>query len=40
MTMHGVVTNYAGLLALRILLGLFEAGFFPGAVYLCVSEIL
>lgn len=37
MTMHGVVTNYAGLLALRILLGVFEAGFFPGAVYLCVS---
>ena len=35
MTMHGVVTNYAGLLALRILLGVFEAGFFPGAVFLC-----
>ena len=30
MTMHGVITNYAGLLALRILLGVFEAGFFPG----------
>lgn len=39
MTMHGVVTNYAGLLALRILLGVFEAGFFPGAVYLCVSAV-
>jgi hypothetical protein len=58
MTMHGVVSNYAGLLALRskcesedpeahqdhfanshllhtVLLGVFEAGFFPGAVYLC-----
>lgn len=36
MTMHGVVQNWATLLALRILLGVFEAGFFPGAVYLCV----
>lgn len=31
MTMHGVVNNFGGLLALRILLGVFEAGFFPGA---------
>lgn len=36
MTLHGVVSNYAGILALRLLLGVFEAGFFPGAVYLCV----
>lgn len=35
MTLHGVVSNFGGLLALRILLGVFEAGFFPGAVYLC-----
>jgi MFS family permease len=35
MTLHGVVKNFAGLLAVRILLGVFEAGFYPGAVYLC-----
>ncbi|KAF2177429.1 putative MFS transporter [Zopfia rhizophila CBS 207.26] len=35
MTMTGVVQNFAGLLVTRILLGVFEAGFFPGAVYLC-----
>ncbi|OTA22046.1 hypothetical protein BTJ68_14650 [Hortaea werneckii EXF-2000] len=34
MTLHGVVNNYARILVLRILLGVFEAGFFPGAVYL------
>ena len=31
MTMMGLVTNYAGLMALRFLLGLAEAGLFPGA---------
>ncbi|CAN9417370.1 unnamed protein product [Alternaria alternata] len=35
MTSMGVVKNFAGLLATRILLGVFEAGFFPGAIYLC-----
>jgi MFS family permease len=35
MTMHGVVKNFGELLAVRILLGAFEAGFYPGAVYLC-----
>src|SRR6478609_273463 len=35
MTMHGVVKNFGELLAVRILLGTFEAGFYPGAVYLC-----
>ncbi|KKO98342.1 inner membrane transport protein yfaV [Trichoderma harzianum] len=35
MTMHGVVRNFGGLLAVRLLLGVFEAGFYPGAVYLC-----
>ncbi|KAH8177287.1 major facilitator superfamily protein [Sarocladium implicatum] len=35
MTLHGVVQNFGGLLAVRLLLGIFEAGFFPGAVYLC-----
>ncbi|KAF4126161.1 MFS transporter [Geosmithia morbida] len=35
MTLHGVVQNFGGLLAVRLLLGTFEAGFFPGAVYLC-----
>lgn len=35
MAMHGVVQNFAGLLSVRLLLGVFEAGFYPGAVYLC-----
>ncbi|KAH7353168.1 major facilitator superfamily domain-containing protein [Pyrenochaeta sp. MPI-SDFR-AT-0127] len=35
MTMMGVVKNFTGLLITRILLGVFEAGFFPGAIYLC-----
>lgn len=30
----GLVNNYQGLYAMRILLGLFEAGLFPGCVYL------
>ncbi|KAI8629911.1 major facilitator superfamily domain-containing protein [Xylariaceae sp. FL1651] len=34
MLSHGFVKNY-GQLAVRILLGTFEAGFFPGALYLC-----
>ncbi|KAJ5817122.1 major facilitator superfamily domain-containing protein [Penicillium robsamsonii] len=35
MTLTGVVRNFAGLMVTRILLGVFESGFFPGAVYLC-----
>ncbi|KAJ5556682.1 hypothetical protein N7494_000597 [Penicillium frequentans] len=35
MTLTGVVKNFGGLLAMRLLLGIFEAGFFPGSVYLC-----
>ncbi|KAL8310287.1 hypothetical protein RB597_010216 [Gaeumannomyces tritici] len=35
MTLHGVVRNFGGLLAARLLLGAFESGFYPGAVYLC-----
>lgn len=35
MTLHGVVQNFGGLTAVRFLLGVFEAGFYPGAVYLC-----
>ncbi|KAJ5664678.1 hypothetical protein N7462_011491 [Penicillium macrosclerotiorum] len=35
MTLTGVVQNFGGLVAVRIMLGVFEAGFFPGAVYLC-----
>ncbi|KAI9043582.1 putative MFS transporter [Aspergillus affinis] len=35
MTLTGVVKNFAGLMVTRVLLGAFEAGFFPGAVYLC-----
>lgn len=34
MTCTGVVKNFAGLVATRVLLGITEAGFFPGAVYL------
>lgn len=34
MTLMGVVQNFAGLCATRFFLGLFEAGFFPGAIYL------
>ncbi|KAF5323566.1 hypothetical protein D9611_005788 [Ephemerocybe angulata] len=33
MTLHGIVKNYHGLLALRLLLGLTEAGLYPGVVY-------
>ncbi|KAL2832293.1 major facilitator superfamily domain-containing protein [Aspergillus pseudoustus] len=35
MTLTGVVRNFGGLVAMRLLLGIFEAGFFPGSVYLC-----
>lgn len=35
MTLHGVVKNFAGLLVVCLLLGIFDAGFNPGAVYLC-----
>ncbi|KAI0170077.1 major facilitator superfamily domain-containing protein [Pestalotiopsis sp. NC0098] len=34
MTLSGVVQSYAGLCITRVLLGVFEAGFFPGAIYL------
>ncbi|KAI4693049.1 uncharacterized protein J4E88_001420 [Alternaria novae-zelandiae] len=30
----GLITNFGGLLAMRLLLGLFEAGLFPGCLYL------
>ncbi|KKA25867.1 MFS transporter [Rasamsonia emersonii CBS 393.64] len=32
MTLHGVVHNFGSLLTLRLLMGAFEAGFFPAAV--------
>ncbi|KAI1842384.1 hypothetical protein JX266_011425 [Neoarthrinium moseri] len=35
MTTTGLVTNFGGLMAVRVLLGIFEAGFFPAAIYLC-----
>ncbi|KAF9889260.1 hypothetical protein FE257_007573 [Aspergillus nanangensis] len=35
MTCTGVVKNFGGIMATRVLLGIFEAGFFPGAIYLC-----
>jgi hypothetical protein len=34
MTLTGVVKNFGGLLATRFLLGVFEAGFFPGAIWI------
>ncbi|KAL3448371.1 major facilitator superfamily domain-containing protein [Aspergillus insuetus] len=34
MTCMGVVKNFQGLVACRVILGIFEAGFFPGAVYI------
>ncbi|KAK4235575.1 major facilitator superfamily domain-containing protein [Achaetomium macrosporum] len=37
MTCTGFVQNFSGLVAVRFLLGLFEAGFFPGAILL-ISE--
>ncbi|KLO13925.1 MFS general substrate transporter [Schizopora paradoxa] len=33
MTLHGIVTNYGGLIALRVLLGLFESGLYPGIAF-------
>ncbi|OJJ55945.1 hypothetical protein ASPSYDRAFT_80621 [Aspergillus sydowii CBS 593.65] len=33
-TLTGVVQNFAGLCAVRVLLGIFESGFFPGAIWL------
>ncbi|KAI5927851.1 putative MFS transporter [Camillea tinctor] len=35
MTLHGVVHNFAGLTTVRFVLGILEAGFYPGAIYLC-----
>ncbi|KAJ6184196.1 hypothetical protein N7519_005497 [Penicillium mononematosum] len=32
-TLTGVVKNFSGLCAVRVLLGIFESGFFPGAVW-------
>lgn len=40
MTCHGVVTNYAGILALRLMLGALEAGFFPAAVFLSKCSVI
>lgn len=33
MVLHGVIHNYGGLIALRLLLGLMEAGLYPGIVF-------
>lgn len=30
----GLIRNFGGLVAMRVLLGIFEAGLFPGATYL------
>ena len=37
MTCTGLVKNFTGLMICRVLLGVAEAGFFPGAVFLIVS---
>lgn len=34
MTFTGIVKNFTGLVICRVALGIAEAGFFPGAVYL------
>ncbi|KAH9847409.1 MFS general substrate transporter [Lenzites betulinus] len=33
MTLHGIVTNYAGFIALRVMLGVAEAGLYPGIIF-------
>ncbi|KAF8634477.1 hypothetical protein AX15_000917 [Amanita polypyramis BW_CC] len=33
MTLHGIMRNYRGLLVLRFLLGVFEAGLYPGIIF-------
>ncbi|RDB29414.1 hypothetical protein Hypma_015660 [Hypsizygus marmoreus] len=33
MTLHGIIRNYGGLVTVRVLLGLFEAGMYPGIVF-------
>lgn len=35
MALHGVCRNFGSILVLRFMLGVFEAGFFPGAAYIC-----
>lgn len=40
MTMMGLVTNKESLLALRFLLGLAEAGLFPGMLEPCIAPQL
>ncbi|THH08867.1 hypothetical protein EW145_g2423 [Phellinidium pouzarii] len=37
MIIQGLVHNYGGLVAVRWMLGVFEAGFYPGAIY-CLSH--
>jgi hypothetical protein len=32
MTLHGIVQNFGGIVAVRFLMGIFEAGLFPAAV--------
>ncbi|KAL5342017.1 major facilitator superfamily domain-containing protein [Aspergillus crustosus] len=39
-TLTGVVQNFSGLCAVRVLLGVFESGFFPGAVWLITQWYL
>ncbi|KAG9249538.1 major facilitator superfamily domain-containing protein [Emericellopsis atlantica] len=35
MTCHGVLKDFGGAVALRLLLGAFESGFFPAAMFIC-----
>jgi hypothetical protein len=32
MTLHGIVQSFGGIVSVRFVLGIFEAGLFPGAV--------
>lgn len=37
MTLQGIVQNYSGLIATRVMLGLTESGFFPASTYLLTT---
>ncbi|KAL4933251.1 major facilitator superfamily domain-containing protein [Aspergillus undulatus] len=39
-TLTGVVQNFGGLCAVRVFLGIFESGFFPGAVWLITQSYI
>lgn len=36
---QGLIHNFEGLVAMRVLIGLFEAGLFPGCVYVSEQQV-